>query len=241
MNFFEKPFTFDRVVRIIITIIILTAIILALHYLSSVLIPFVIALILAYMMNPFVNLLQRLVKKRVIAVLLSLFIVLGIIATLIIIFIPLIAREVTHMADLVQNLVQETDLQAEIQTYLPANIADDVEAIIISKDIQKLFDSKEISNLTSFAAKKILPHVGNIFSETINVVIGIIGLAVIFLYLTFLLIDYNKVAVGWKTLIPPKHKELILGVIHDFEIAMNKYFRAQVLIATIIGTFAARA
>ena len=235
MNFFERPFTFDRVVRIIITIIILGALILALNYLSSVLIPFIIAVIIAYLMNPFVNLLQKLVKKRIIAVLLSLLLFFGVITLIFILLVPVIIHEVAHMSVLVQDLVQKTDLQAQIQAYLPENIAEEVEAIIVSKDIQQIFSSEEMGGITDFFVKKILPTVGNIFSETINIVLSILGLAIIILYLIFLLIDYNDVLADWKTLIPPKYKNLVLGVIHDFETAMNKYFRAQALIATIVG------
>lgn len=234
-NFFEKQFTFDRVVRIIISIIILIAILFILDYLSAILIPFVIALILAYLMNPFVNLLQRLVKKRFIAVLLSLVILFGAITTVIIILVPMITNEVTHMGELVQDLVTESDLQNEIATYLPENIADKIENFIVSKDFQKLFEGNEIKDLTTFATKKILPTIGNIFSETINVVLGILSLAIVILYLIFLLIGYNDVVAEWKTLIPPKYKNMILGFLHDFEVAMNKYFRAQMLIATIVG------
>jgi len=234
-NFFEKQFTFDRVVRIIISIIIILAILFILDYLSAILIPFVIALILAYLMNPFVNLLQRLVKKRFIAVLLSLVILFGGITTVIVILVPIITNEVTHMGELVQDLVSESDLQAEIETYLPENIADKVKNFIVSKDFQKLFEGNEVGDLSNFVAKKILPTIGNLFSETINVVLGILSLAIVILYLIFLLIDYNDVVAEWKTLIPPKYKNMVLGFLHDFEVAMNKYFRAQMLIATIVG------
>ncbi len=234
-NFFEKQFTFDRVVRIIISIIIIIATLFILDYLSAVLIPFVIALIMAYLMNPFVNLLQRLVKKRIIAVLISLVVLFGSITGAFIILVPVITNEVTHMGQLIQNLVSETDLQSEIQDRLPENIANIVEDILISKDFQTLFELKEIGGITDFLVKKVVPTIGSIFSETINVILGILSLAIVILYLVFLLIDYNNVVDEWKTLIPPKYKNAVLGVLYDFETAMNKYFRAQMLIATIVG------
>ncbi len=139
------------------------------------------------------------------------------------------------MGELVQDLVSESDLQNEIAAYLPENIADKVGDFIVSKDFQKLFEGNEIKDLTNFATKKILPTIGSIFSETINVVLGILSLAIVILYLIFLLIGYNDVVAEWKMLIPPKYKNMVLGFLHDFEVAMNKYFRAQMLIATIVG------
>lgn len=235
-NFFEKQFTFDRVIRIIITLIILVAVFFILDYLSAVLIPFVVALILAYLMNPFVNFLQRLVKKRIIAVLLSMFILFGAITGIFMLIIPMIGNEITHMGELVQDLVQESDLEQEIATYLPENIAVTIEEFIASQDFQKLFESDQMGGVADFAVKKIVPTIGNLFSETISVVLGILSFAIIILYLIFLLIDYNDVIAEWKSLIPPKYKNMVLGVLYDFETAMNKYFRAQMLIATIVGT-----
>jgi len=76
----NKPFTFDRIIRIAITVLIIWGIIWLFGYLSDVLIPFVIALILAYFFNPLVRLLQNKVgiRNRVVSVLLSLILVTGV-------------------------------------------------------------------------------------------------------------------------------------------------------------------
>lgn len=235
MEIFEKQFTFDRVVRIIIGLVILTIVVLLLDYLSSVLIPFVIALLLAYLMNPLVNLLQRLVKKRAIAVFLSLFIVLAFFTLLGVIFIPLIINEVSHMADLINDLVGKSNLEQEIRSYLPENMSEYINTFLTSEDFKKLFSSENTGDMVNFAIEKLLPSIGSIFSETLSLILGFFGLAIIILYLFFLLIDYETVLDEWKALIPPKFKPTVLGVIHDFEGAMNNYFRAQALIASIVG------
>jgi len=235
MEIFEKQFTFDRVVRIIIGLIITTVILLLLDYLSSVLVPFVIALILAYLMNPLVNFIQKLVKKRAIAVFASLFLILIFITLLGLIFIPLIISEISHMADLINELVAESNLEQKISAYLPDNISEYIQNFLVSDDFNQLFNSENISNLTSFAVQKVLPSIGSLFSGTISFVLGILGLAIILLYLFFLLIDYNDVVDEWKSLVPHKFKDLVFGILNDFENAMNKYFRAQALIASIVG------
>jgi predicted PurR-regulated permease PerM len=62
-----------------------------------------------------------------------------------------------------------------------------------------------------------------------------LGLAIIILYLFFILLDFNAVTSLWKSLIPPRYKNAVLNFTYEFEQAMNNYFRAQALIATIVG------
>ena len=59
---FNKPFTFDRVVRIVFGAIIFGGIIYLIAVLRNALLPFLIAWLLAYMMQPFVKFFQ--VKLR---------------------------------------------------------------------------------------------------------------------------------------------------------------------------------
>ncbi len=69
----QKPYTFDRVVRMILTTLAVVAVFFVLRYLRDVLIPFVVAAVLAYFINPVVVIFQeRLGLKRGPAVGLSL-------------------------------------------------------------------------------------------------------------------------------------------------------------------------
>ena len=98
----DKPFTFDRVIRIAITAGIIWGMLTLLAYLSDVLMPFAVALLLAYLINPLVSWIQRRIriKTRVLAVLLSLLVILIIVAGFLIVLIPLIIAEITHMKNL---------------------------------------------------------------------------------------------------------------------------------------------
>ena len=55
----QKPYTFDRVVRILLSAGILAGMIWFAGYLSDVLIPFAVALLMAYLTNPLVSLVQK--------------------------------------------------------------------------------------------------------------------------------------------------------------------------------------
>lgn len=235
MAFFQREFTFDRFVRLVITLAILVGIILVLDYLSSVLIPFVIAVIIAYLMSPFINFIQKFVKKRGLAVVLGLLIIFGFFTGLGFIFFPMIGNEIRHAGELFNNLFSNTDWQAEITANLPEAWALKVQEFIESGDWEILVNEQQRSELIDFGVRKVLPGLGSILGYTFEVIFGILGLLIILLYLFFILLDFNSLVSTWKGMIPPKYKNAVLGFTYDFESAMNNYFRAQALIATIVG------
>jgi predicted PurR-regulated permease PerM len=79
-SYFSRPFTFDRVVRLIIAFAMSFLLFFMLRYLSGVLLPFCIAWLLAYILYPLVEWVQRFVKYKVLAIFLVL---LGIISTIV--------------------------------------------------------------------------------------------------------------------------------------------------------------
>jgi len=49
------------------------------------------------------------------------------------------------------------------------------------------------------------------------------------------LIDYPAYAAQWKELLPPSHRDLVIGFLEEFAVAMSRYFRGQALIALATG------
>ncbi len=235
MDFFQRPFTFDRVVRIIITLSIIIGLIWLIGYLSDVLLPFFVAVILAYMMNPFVNWLQRFVKSRIAAVLLSLLIIFSVLLGAVLIVVPMMVNEVHVLGKMVNELVSKHDFSQEVSRYLPPKLADDVNQFLENKNWKQLLSSEEVKKYLALAWKKISPILGDIFTGTLSAIFWIVSLFIILLYLVFLLKDYNKVIDEWRELLPPMYRKPILDFLHNFERAMNSYFRAQAAIATIVG------
>ena len=105
MLFDGKPYTFDRVIRIGITVGLLWGFIWLLGYLSDVLIPFAIALLLAYLINPLVQLVQRKIPNRLISVVFSLFAVAVFLALTAWLLIPAIVQEIGQMGHILSRLV----------------------------------------------------------------------------------------------------------------------------------------
>jgi len=61
--------------------------------------------------------------------------------------------------------------------------------------------------------------------------------AVVLLYLIFLLMDFQRVRVAWKELIPPQYREGVISFVVEFDQAMNRYFRGQTTIVAILIVF----
>ncbi|MBI5219635.1 MAG: AI-2E family transporter [Bacteroidia bacterium] len=231
----EKPFTVDRIFRIAISVAILITIILLLKFLSNVLIPFVIAIILAYLLNPIVTWIQKGVKKRALAVLISIILFIGFFVLAGFILVPMIMKEISHMGNLLADLVRESDIKQRAMNILPNDMWQQLQDFATKENVQKFFSTKNFSSLVGSISQKAVPDLIGIFSGTISFLFGIIGMVIILLYLIFILIDFNVLSDEWKNMIPPHRRDFVIGLIEDFTRAMNKYFRAQALIALIIA------
>ncbi len=100
----KDRYTFDRVVRMVLSAAAIVIVLLLLRYLSDVLLPFVAAVILAYLLNPLVTLLERKTKRRGLAVGMTLggLGVIGLIALLILV--PLVVGQVSRFRENIETL-----------------------------------------------------------------------------------------------------------------------------------------
>ena len=229
----NNPFTFDRVVRIAIGLAVIWLLITLIAYLSDVLIPFAVALLLAYLINPLTSWLQRKLpfKHRIVSVLLSLTIILGAVVLFLSILIPMVASEVAQMRILLSGMVNADGWQARLEELVPDEIRIYIADLVRIEELVQLLN---FENIRIFF-QQILPGVWGVFSGTISFVIGLAVIIVILLYLVFILLDFDEISEGWKDLIPDQYRQVVLDVVSDFTTAMRTYFRAQALIAFIVG------
>ena len=231
----SRPYTFDRVVRLGITAGLIWGLVWLLGYLSDVLIPFAVALLLAYLIHPLVLLVQKKVPGRAPAVLISLAAVLALAVILVLLIVPMIAGEIGHMGRILSDLVGNSDLAERAARRLPPDLWQAVKDLAARKEIQDFFKTESFWKAAEAAARKVMPGVWGLITGTASLIMGLVGLAVIGLYLVFLLMDYQRVREGWKELIPPVHREAVTNFVSDFDQAMNRYFRAQAAVASIVG------
>jgi len=230
----QKLYTFDRIVRILISAGILAGIIWLSGYLSEVLIPFAVALLLAFLTNPLIVLVQKKIPNRTAAVFISLS---GLIAAAVLLgwlVLPMIADEIVHMGRIVSNLATNTNLAERASQWLPPDLWQSIKDFLARPKIQSFFENLNIWNITGAVARKLLPGVWGLISGTASFAVGVIGLAVIGLYFIFLLLDYDVVQ-NWKELLPAAYRDSFAGFVNDFETAMSNYFRGQAAVAFICG------
>jgi len=223
----DKPYTFDRVVRILITIISIALIIYVFRALNGVLLPFFIALLLAYLVNPIVNWIQKLVKKRIIAILITM---IGLVAVFIgfwLLIIPSIIHEVSRMGPLLSNVVQNIDKPG----FVPEDLEKWIREFAQKEEVQQYFTVDNLGKV----ARAILPKLWLSVQNVLGVLLGLVGIVTIFLYFIFILIDFDKFSGKWKSFIPPRNRELIVGMVMDLEQGMKGYFRAQTKIVIIVA------
>ncbi|OWY21281.1 AI-2E family transporter [Sphingobacteriales bacterium UPWRP_1] len=237
----NKPYTFDRFVRLLLFLALLYGVFRILNYLSDVLIPFAVALILAYLLNPLVVFVQyRLrVKKRGLSVMLTLLLVLGLLAGVFSLLVPRLVQDVQHMGEMVTDYVNNSALQQQVQQYLPENLQQWITDFANRIEISELLKIENLEKATTLLAQKILPGIWGIFSGSMSVITTLLGFTVILMYLVFMLLDYPKIAGKWHTLLPVQFRPAIIAVVTDVENSMNTYFRAQALIALIVGIITA--
>lgn len=231
----ERPYTFDRVVRLAITAALIWGLVQLFQYLSSVLIPFGIAVLIAYLLNPLVCLVQKKVTHRSAAVLLSLFTVSLVFTGLVWFCISIIVGESVRFAQLVQKLAADQDWQQRLMDLLPVTVVEEIDTALSDEGLLTLLSTDGFwSRLTEYLSD-LMPWLGNLGGG----LLGLLGLSVIVLYVVFLLIDYEWFRRNWNKFIPPGKRDQVDGLLGDFNDAMNRHFRAQALVALFVGLLSA--
>jgi len=230
----QTPFTFDRVVRILLSVGILAGLIWLAGYLSDVLIPFAVALLLAYLTNPLVSLIQKKISNRAAAVFISLLLIIVLAVLLGWFIIPMIAGEIVQMGRIVTDLVNNSDLAEKASQQLPPDLWQAIRNFFARTEIKDFFKDANIWKILKTVAQKVLPGVWGLVTGTASFFAWLIGFFIIGLYFIFLLLDYEAVR-GWKELVPPAYRESVVGLVDDFESAMSNYFRGQAAVASICG------
>lgn len=228
-SLFERPFTFDRVSRIVFSIALISGLLYLVAVLRNALLPFLIAWLLAYMMQPFVKFFQYKLKLKsrilaIIAVIISASLIIGLVTVLVV---PSIAQE----AEKTLNLMRTHNPGEGHVPLIPESWIDYLETNVDINQLIELLSRENIQN----AIKQLAPQVWNILSNTFSILFSITIIFVILLYFIFILLDYEKIANGWINLIPARQRTFVKGLADDVELSMNRYFRGQSLIALCVG------
>ena len=227
----NKPYSFDRVVRMALSAGLLWAAVAALGYLSDVLIPFAVALILAYIMNPMVVRVQGYVKSRSLAIGLTLLLFVLLVVGIFWVVVPLMGREVSHMGRLISELVSNSKLAEAAAKRLPPDVWQALRDYFNTPEVQNFFRTDSFISMAQATLRRLLPGIMGLISGTYSVIMALVVPGVVFMYLIFLLLDFQKVRVVWKEMIPAPYRAGVVSFVEEFDLAMNRYFRGQILIS----------
>ena len=226
---FDKPFTFDRVARIVFSILMISGILYLVAILKNALLPFLIAWLMAYMMQPFVRFFQYKLKlrSRVLSIVMVLLLSAGLLTLLYFLVVPSIVDEIQRTIDLIQTHQGNPGDVPLIPESWRLYIANQLDVLQLSELVSR-------ENMLN-AVKQIAPQLWSLLSGTFSLLFSITIVFVILLYFIFILLDYEKIAEGWIKLIPERYRPFTKGLAEDVEDSMNRYFRGQALIALCVG------
>lgn len=226
MSSTSRPFTFDRVVRIIIAISCIVGVVWLVNILSNVLLPFCLACLIAYILEPFVEFTRKLLhlKGRVLATLITLFEVTFFLVVLAYLFVPSVIKEIHQMEDMIKVYSG-----ANYTPLLPKEVHDYISTHLNIDKLNELLDGQHIGALLNKGT--------SLISQTIDFVLHTLEWFLTFIYVIFILIDYQRLMRGFRMLVPPKYRPVAYKVGDDIKSSMNRYFRGQAILALCAAVF----
>lgn len=225
----RTPYTLDRVVRIFFSIAGLVIALYFLYLLKGVLLPFMVAMLLAYMMEPIVLWNRKWLhcKRRFLPVMLTLIEVVAVLGVFAAIFVPYLIQETTQMADAVRSYATS---QVDIP-YISQEIHNFIQQNINFEEISKYLTQDQWGEMI----RTLITSSWSVLTSGVGFLWEMISWLIVLLYLIFIMLDYERLTLSFRQLVPFSHRKKVFKIFDDIKIAMNRYFRGQFLIASIVG------
>lgn len=225
----RKPYTFDRVVRILFSVCAILAVIYILDILKGVLLPFLVSCLIAYMLEPVVAFNMRILhlKKRFIPVILTLLETCIIVVGFCALFFPYLVSECSEMGEIIKNYAS-----SKVQIpYISQSIHDFIRENVDFNQLSRLLSKEEWRAIL----KNTISSSWNFLTSGVAFVAGIVSWLVVILYVIFIMLDYERIMLSFKQLVPVRRRRRTYRILSDIKNAMNRYFRGQSLIALLVG------
>lgn len=227
--FTRKPFTFDRVVRIVITCAVIAGVLWLVSALKGVLLPFCVACLVAYLLEPFVQFNRQLLnlRGRVVAIFVTLFEATFLFGLLCYILVPMIMSEMQHMGHLLK-VYSETELEIP---FMPGGVHSFIKKYVDFDYLARLMNRDDLMKIL----EGVLSSTWDIVTSGISLIIGVLSWFIVFLYVIFIMLDYDRLSMMVRRMIPPMYRHAVFRVGRDIQQSMNHYFRGQALVAFCVG------
>ncbi len=227
MSTSRRPFTFDRVVRIVGTILILAGLVWLINVLKNVLLPFCLACLVAYMLQPVVALNGRIfhIRRHVVNVFLTLLEVTVFVAAILYFVVPMVISEIGDLTALIDRYRSDGSLAAMV----PDDVRLWLNQLSEQLSVSRLADSGQLEEIITGGT--------SLVSYLIDVLMHTIEWLLAFVYVIFIMIDYDELIEAARGLVPPEYRAITSRVGNDIKRSMNNYFRGQALIALCAAVF----
>lgn len=225
----RQPYTFDRVVRILFGAVFVVGLFYLIYILRGALLPFLVAWIVAYMLNPLVEYNKRVfkLKGRVLAITLTFVEVIITFALLCVLVLPSVIDEIGVMRKLLSDYVYNSSSIP----FVPQEVHDFIQQNIDFSQLSSLLSREQWLSIIEDSFSGAWGFITGSVGEIINIVSWLIVL----LYIVFILLDYDKILVGFQRMIPQKYRPTVVSIVNDVEVSMNRYFRGQAVVAGLVG------
>lgn len=225
----RQPYTFDRVVRILFGAVFVVGLFYLIYILRGALLPFLVAWIVAYMLNPLVEYNKRVFKLngRVLAITLTFVEVIITFALLCVLVLPSVIDEIGVMRKLLSDYVYNSSSIP----FVPQEVHDFIQQNIDFSQLSSLLSREQWLSIIEDSFSGAWGFITGSVGEIINIVSWLIVL----LYIVFILLDYDKILVGFQRMIPQKYRPTVVSIVNDIEVSMNRYFRGQAVVAGLVG------
>lgn len=224
----HREITFDRFIRGLMVLSGGLVAYLLINQLSSVLLPFVVAWLLAYLIFPLVSFLQYRMHLhfRIPCIMLALAIVFSCVGLLLLFIVPPTIRELLSLHETIIafiNDIGQTPLALQIDRFVRHNFDE--------ASIARMLHGGNAIELAQVAMGK----TWSLLNNAVALVSGLFTVIVTLLYLFFMLLDYEELCQGFRSIVPVAYRAKTNRIFDDAERSMNAYFRGQALIAFIVG------
>lgn len=222
----DRPYTFDRVVRIVFSLAVVSIVLYFLYILKDVLLPFCVACLVAYVLEPWVDWNGKIlhIKSHTNQVMLTCFEGLVIFGILCLIFVPIVDHEFQQLSMILHRYI---DNGYPAISRFPQTVHNFIHSHL---DIANIIEKLDNIN-TDSALEKLWASI----SSGLDKLLGVLGWLVAFIYVIFVLLDFEKYKTGFFKFVPDKYLPWVKEITSDLSWSMKRYFRNQALISFITG------
>lgn len=225
----NNEITLGRFLRIVLIFMTMGITYFVLDSLSGVLLPFFVSWLIAYLIYPLVTFFQYKLrfKYRMLSIVSALTVVAAGIIAIFLLIVPSIISEF--------SVFKETAISffgAQIKNpSIPPALLEYVREYGNEQGVTQLLHSDNVQEIMG----DLWQRIQQLMLGTFSMVSQLFSTFIVFLYIFFILLDYERLADEWKQVLPVKWRKTAAKLSEDLTEGMSQYFRGQALVALCVG------